>query len=67
MKILLNYGAHAKSAIPELHKIADSFEQGEPEFPKALTLQKAESVRDTIHAIEASNVFPELISITNDP
>ncbi len=64
MKILLNYGARAKSAIPELQKIAADFADGEPDFPKALSLQKAESVRDTIRAIESSTESPELISIT---
>lgn len=64
MKILLNYGAQAKSAIPELQKIADGFEKGEPDFPKALSLQKAASVRETIRAIESSSESPELISIT---
>ncbi|MEO6751920.1 MAG: acetylesterase, partial [Chthoniobacteraceae bacterium] len=66
MKILLNYGAQAKSAIPELKKVADNFEKGEPDFPKALSLQKAQSVRETIRAIEASTDSPELISITKN-
>ncbi len=64
MKILLNYGAQAKSAIPELQKIADGFEKGEPDFPKALSLQKAQAVREAIRAIVASTDSPELISIT---
>ncbi len=64
MKILLNYGAQAKSAIPELQKIADGFEKGELDFPKALSLQKAKSVRETILAIETATESPELISIT---
>jgi hypothetical protein len=63
MKILLTYGAQAKPAIPELKKIADGFEKGERDFPKALSLQKAQAVRETIRAIEASNEYPEMISI----
>ena len=63
MKILLNYGAQAKTVIPELQKIADGFENGEPDFPKALSLRKASSVRETIRAIEAATESPELISI----
>ncbi len=64
MKILLEYGAQAKPVIPELQKIAESFDKGEPNFPKALSLEKAKSVRETIAAIQASTNSPELISIT---
>jgi len=63
MKILLNYGAQAKVVIPELQKSADGFEKGEVDFPKALSLRKANSVRETIRAIEAATESPELISI----
>ena len=58
MKILLSYGTHAKSVIPELTKIADYFEKDEPDFPKELMRQKAKCVRDTIRAIEASTRHP---------
>ena len=61
MNILLSYGAHAKSAIPELKQIADSFENGEENFPRKLSLDKAKVVRETIAAIEASDEYPELI------
>ncbi len=64
MKILLTYGAQAKTVIPNLQKVADGFEKGEPDFPKKLSLEKANSVRETIRAIEASTDSPELISIT---
>lgn len=63
MKILLNYGAQAKGVIPDLEKIADGFEKGEVDFPKALSLRKANSVRETISAIEAATESPELVSI----
>ncbi|MBN1852096.1 MAG: HEAT repeat domain-containing protein [Pirellulales bacterium] len=63
MKILLGYGAHAKSAIPELKQIADGFENGEENFPRKLSLEKARAVRETIHAIESLNDYPELIRI----
>lgn len=63
MKILLSYGVHAKSAIPELTRIADYFEKDEKDFPKNLMLVKAKSVRETIAAIEASTDRPELIRI----
>ncbi len=64
MKILVSYGSQAKSAIPELQKIAAGFEKGEPDFPKTLSLQKARAVRDTIQAIRSSTETPKLISIT---
>ena len=63
MAILLEYGAHAKSVIPELNAIADFFEHEERDFPRHLSLVKAESVRETIRAIEASEERPELVPI----
>jgi hypothetical protein len=63
MKILLTYGTRAKPAIPELTKIADYFEKGEKGFPRELSLQKAQCVRETIRAIEASTDSPELIRL----
>jgi hypothetical protein len=63
MKILLSYGTHAKSVIPELTKIGNYFEKEEKDFPKNLALQKAKCVRETIQVIEASTETPELIRI----
>jgi len=63
MKILLSYGAHGKAMIPELNKLADYFEKDEKDFPKKLMLMKAQCVRETIQAIEASTDLPELISL----
>ncbi len=63
MAILLSYGTHAKSAIPELKKIAADFADGEVGFPKHLSLQKAACVRKTIREIEASKETPKLIHI----
>ncbi len=63
MKILLTYGTHAKAVIPELTKLADYFEKEEPDFPPKLMIQKANSVRDTIRAIEASTETPTLLSL----
>lgn len=63
MKILLSYGTHAKAVIPELARIADYFEKEEPDFPKELGIKKANSVRETIRAIEASTDTPELIRL----
>ena len=63
MKVLLNYGAHAKSAIPGLKQIADRFEKGEKNFPRRLSLDKAKVVRETIRRIEASDEYPKLMQI----
>jgi hypothetical protein len=63
MKILLSYGARAKSVIPELARIGDYFENEEKNFPKNLMLLKARCVRETILAIEASKDSPQLIRL----
>jgi hypothetical protein len=63
MKILLEYGAHAKSLVPQLEEIASYFEGGEPDFPRKLSKDKAAVVRETIRAIQASEARPELIRI----
>ena len=60
MEILLSYGTHAKSVIPDLTRIANYFEKDEKDFPKELMLRKAKCVRETIRAIEASTDTPEL-------
>jgi len=66
MEILLSYGAHSKSTIPELTRIADYFEKDEKDFPRDLMLQKAKCVRETIRASEASTDYPVLIRIEQD-
>jgi hypothetical protein len=63
MKILVSYGAHAKSVVPELKRIADDFEDGEEDFPRKLSREKAAAVREAIRAIEASDEYPQLIRI----
>jgi len=63
MKILLTYGAHAKSVIPELTKLAEYFEKDEKDFPKELMRMKAECVRETIRKIEVSTDYPELTGL----
>ncbi len=63
MTVLLSYGAHAKTVIPELTKIADYFEKDEKNFPPELMRMKAKSVRETIRAIEAMTDAPELIRL----
>lgn len=63
MKILLSYGTHARAVIPELEKLAHYFEKEEKDFPPKLMLEKANSVRGAIRAIEAATESPALISL----
>ena len=63
IEILLEYGAHAQPVIPQLEKIAADFADGEPDFPRRLSQQKAADVREGIKAIEASSERPELTRI----
>jgi hypothetical protein len=63
MKILQSYGAQAKPVIPMLEAIAHGFEQGEDNFPRNLSLEKAKAVRDTVEAIRKSTESPELINL----
>ncbi|MFN0074953.1 MAG: DUF6288 domain-containing protein [Prosthecobacter sp.] len=63
MTILLTYGTHAKAVIPELIRLADYFEKEEKDFPKELMLMKANSVRETIRAIESSTDTPTLVRL----
>ena len=67
MEVLLSYGTHAKVAIADLTRIANYFENDEPDFPKNLMRQKAKTVRETIAAIQASTLSPSLIRLNPDP
>jgi hypothetical protein len=46
--------------IPTLERAAATFEAGEPDFPKQISLQKAAAVREAIEKIKASDQHPEL-------
>ncbi len=63
IECLLRYGAHAKAVIPELAEFADEIEDGESTFPKHLSKQKAQNIRDAIKKIEAMEEKPELKKI----
>ena len=54
LAILETYGAHAQAFIPELEKIAATFDAGEGDFPKQMSRQKAQAVRDSIETIRKS-------------
>lgn len=63
LKILVSYGANAKSAIPELRKAEEIFDKGEKNFPKHMSVGKAADVRKAIADIEAATETPKLIRI----
>lgn len=63
MKILCSYGARAKPVIPDLERLADDFSNGEKDFPKQLSLRKADVVREAVRTIKDSNENPKLIRI----
>ena len=63
LNLLLVYGANAKSAVGELEQIAGTFEDGEENFQRKLSLDKAKAVRETIAAIETSGDYPKLIDV----
>ncbi|AMV33388.1 hypothetical protein VN12_14780 [Pirellula sp. SH-Sr6A] len=60
LEILTMYGEHAQRVIPHLSETAAMFEQGELNFPKKFSRQKAEAVRATIKSIGSSKERPSL-------
>ena len=60
LDLLKNYGAHAQRAIPLLEKAIYHFENEEPNFPRSMSLQKAEDVRQGIREIQELKDKPKL-------
>ena len=63
LKILEMYGTRAKATIPQLAKHAENISQGEVDYPKRLSLDKAQAIRESIARIEASTATPPLNKI----
>lgn len=63
LKILLQYEAAAKPFLPRLEEIAADFDDGEPDFPRRLSRDKAAMVREAIEKIKASTTTPELAEL----
>ncbi len=63
LNMLKSYGVHAQRAIPELEKLADYFEGGEPDFPQWASDKKAEAVRAAIKEIKQIKDKPKLIDL----
>ena len=60
LAMLKRYGAHAQRAIPRLEKAIEYFEKEEKDFPRNLSLEKAEKVRVAIREIKEMKEKPEL-------
>ncbi len=60
LEILVTYGVEAQRVIPQLRQTATSFDQGETDFPRKLSKQKASAVRKAIEQIEAAVDRPSL-------
>lgn len=60
LEMLKRYGAHAQRAIPRLEKAIHYFETEETDFPRDLSLQKADKVRKAIIEIRKMTDQPEL-------
>ena len=60
LKMLESYGTHATRAIPHLEATADYFDNNEEGFPKKLSREKAQAVRDTIENIKSATQTPVL-------
>ena len=63
LKILHQYGAAAKPFLPQLEEIAADFDDGEPDFPRRLSRDKALMVREAIEKIKVAKTSPELTKI----
>lgn len=60
LAMLKPYGAHAQRAIPSLKKSIRYFEKDEKDFPRSMSLEKAEACREAIREIQARTDKPEL-------
>jgi hypothetical protein len=60
LEVLTSYGAHAQAVLPQLDALATEWSNGEPNFPRQLSRQKAAAVRAAMEKIRASTDRPEL-------
>jgi hypothetical protein len=63
LKVLEAYGAEAQVVVPQLEQTAAMFDDGEQNFPKNLSKQKARAVREAISRINSAKDRPDLRSI----
>jgi len=60
MKLLIAYGAHAKSMIPKLKELAAYFPT-QTAHPRSINREKSRIVEATVKTIEAARDYPKLI------
>ncbi|WDE97321.1 DUF6288 domain-containing protein [Lentisphaera profundi] len=60
IKYVESYGAHAQKEIAKMNDIIDYFEKQEEGFPKKLSMQKAQYLRESIERIQKTNLRPQL-------
>ena len=60
MKLLIGYGAHAKSVIPKLRELVTYFPT-QTAHPHSINLEKSKIVEETIKTIQAATEYPKLI------
>lgn len=65
MNMLERYGSHGQTKLEDMEALAKHFDGGEENYPRRLSKDKAQHVRDTIEKIKKSTDKPELISIGN--
>jgi hypothetical protein len=63
LTLLESYGAHARRVLPELEKTARYFDEEEKNFPRRLSRQKAQAVRESMQRISASDHRPRLLRL----
>lgn len=64
LETLRSYGVHARRTIPELEKLAEYFDAGNPSyFPEDLSKEKARHVRETIEYLQNTKEAPVLITL----
>jgi len=63
LALLESYGSHAQRAIPLLEEAVSYFENEERNFPRRLSLQKAEETSAAIAEIKAATDRPKLITL----
>ncbi len=63
LQMLESYGKHAQRVLPQLEAAADYIENDPADYPRKLSLEKAQGIRESIERIKAATDEPSLISI----
>ncbi|HSP41768.1 MAG TPA: DUF6288 domain-containing protein [Luteolibacter sp.] len=65
LQMLESYGKHAQRVLPQLEAAADYNENDPADYPRKLSLEKAQGIRESIERIKAATDEPSLISIND--